>query len=76
MTKFISINSHAIKSNSRYGLAEPPIRIARTRSDPNPIYASEVEISGSARLIYDPTKAMLRCGARLVLVCDDVKVIR
>jgi hypothetical protein len=76
MTKFVSINGQTIRQNSRHGTAVPPIRIARTRSDPNPIYASEVEISGRTRLIYDPTKAMLRCGARLVLVCDDVKVIR
>ena len=54
----------------------PPIRIARSRTDPTPIYAKEVEILGSARLVYDPTKAMLRCGARLVLICDDVRVIQ
>lgn len=74
--RYVSINGHTIRSNSRHGTYTPPIRIARTRTDPNPVYCSEVEISGRARLIYDPTKAMLRCGARLVLVCDDVKVIR
>jgi hypothetical protein len=76
MTKFVSINGHTVRKNSRDGTANPPIRIARTRSDSNPTYASEVEILGSARLLYDPSKAILRCGARLVLVCDDVKVIR
>ena len=76
MTKFVSINGQTIRKNSRDGSTIPPIRIARTRTDPNPIYASEVEISGSARLIYDPGKTIMRCGARLVLVCDDVKIIR
>lgn len=76
MTKFISINGQTIRRNAKHGLRDAPIRIARTRSDPNPTYANEVEILGSARLVYDPAKAIMRCGARLVLVCDDVKVIR
>ena len=76
MTKFVSINGHTVRSNARNGTCTPPIRIARSKSDANPTYASEVEILGSARLTYDPVRAILRCGARLVLVCDDVRVIR
>lgn len=76
MTKFVSINGQTIRNNARHGTSEPPIRIARTRSDSKPIYAKEVEITGRARLIYDEDKAIMRCGARLVLVCDDVKVVR
>jgi hypothetical protein len=76
MPKYVSINGHTVRSNARNGICTPPIRIARTRTDSNPIYASEVEILGGARLLHDPEKAIMRCGARLVLVCDDVKVIR
>jgi hypothetical protein len=72
---FVSINGHTIRSNAKHGTTEPPIRIARTKSDTEPRYAREIEIVGPARLVYDPTKAMLRCGARLVLECADVKVI-
>lgn len=64
MTKFASINGNVIRSNARHGTRTPPIRIARTRSDSNPTYASEVEILGRARLSYDPDRAILRCGAR------------
>jgi hypothetical protein len=74
--KYVSINGHTIRSNAKHGLAEPPIRIAGTKSDAQPAYAREIEIIGPARLVYDPTKAMLRCGARMVLECADVKVVR
>lgn len=74
--KYISINAHTIRRNAVAGEATPPIRIARTRSDAKPVYASEVEIIGPAKLVYDPCKAMLRCGARMVLQCADAKVIR
>lgn len=74
--KYISINAHTIRRNAVAGEAAPPIRIARTRSDAKPVYASEVEIIGPAKLVYDPCKAMLRCGARMVLQCADAKVIR
>jgi hypothetical protein len=75
--KYVSINGHTIRHNAVAGTADAPIRIARTRSDAKPTYASEIEIiGGPARLIYDPGKRIMRCGARLVLVCDDVRVIR
>ncbi len=74
--KYISINGHTIRKNAVAGTTEPPIRIARTKSDAKPTYASEVEIVGPARLVYDPCKARIRCGARLVLECADVRVVR
>jgi hypothetical protein len=69
--KFVSINGNTIRARG-----DNPIRIARSRNDQKPVYANEIEIVGKARLVYDPTKAIMRCGARLVLVCDDVKVTR
>jgi len=72
---FISINGQTVRSNAKNGTKKPPIRIAKTRSDSNPQYANEVELVGNARLVYDPEKAIMRCGARMVLVADDVKII-
>lgn len=74
--KYVTINGHTIRANAIRGTAEPPIRIARTKSDTKPVYASEIELVGAARLMYDPCKALVRCGARLVLQCDDVIIIR
>jgi hypothetical protein len=74
--KYVSINGQTIRRNAVLGLDEAPIRIARTPSDAKPIYASEIEIVGPARLVYDPRQKRLRCGARLVLECADVKVTR
>lgn len=74
--KYVSINAHTIRHNAVAGSEDAPIRIARTKSDQKPTYASEIEIVGPARLIYDPKKAIMRCGARMVLECADVKVVR
>jgi hypothetical protein len=76
VTRYVSINGNVIRSNAKHGTATPPIRIARSPFDAKPVYASEIEIEGPAKLIYDPDKAVMRCGARMVLVCADVKVLR
>ena len=73
--KFVSINGHTIRRNAVKGTEEPPIRIARSPSDDNPVYASEVEIIGPAKLVYNPRQRIMRCGARLVLQCEDVRVL-
>lgn len=69
--KYVSINGNTIRSRG-----DKPIRIAKTPSDQKPTYANEIVILGGAKLVYDPEQAIMRCGARLVLVCDDVKVTR
>lgn len=74
--KYVSINAHTIRRNAIAGEAAPPIRIARTKSDAKPQYANEIEIIGPARLVYNPDKPLIKCGARMVLQCEDVKVIR
>jgi hypothetical protein len=76
VTKSVSINGQTIGRNAKCDETAPPIRIARSPSDAQPVYASKIEIVGTAKLIYDPEKAIMRCGARLALICDDVKVIR
>lgn len=71
---FISINAHTIRKNARHGTNDPPIRITKTKSG-KPIYAHAIEVIGDSRLIYSPKKPILKCGARLVLECDEVRVI-
>jgi hypothetical protein len=72
--KLISINASTIRKNAVTGTDEPPIRIARTRADAKPVYAHQVEIIGPAKLVYH-RKPFMKCGARLVLECADVKVL-
>lgn len=74
--KYVSINGHTIRRNAKNGTDEPPIRIATRRNDTKPIYAREIEIVGRARLVYQPEAPIMKCGARLVLIADDVKVVR
>jgi hypothetical protein len=79
MPAYISINGHTIRKNAVQGTDEPPIRIARTKSDQRPVYAHEVRIEGPSTLVYSPEKAIIRCGARLALVVPeygDVKIVR
>jgi hypothetical protein len=40
------------------------------------VYASAIKIVGPAELVYSPGCSIMRCGARLVLKCADVKVTR
>lgn len=77
--KYVSINGQRIRQNVRRAPAdcEPPIRIAKSRSDTKPLYANEIRIEGPAAwLRYSPNSPLLRCGARMVLECVDVTVLR
>ncbi len=69
--KYVSINGNVIRRRG-----DRPIRIARTPSDAKPIYANEIELIGPSRLRYDPERRIMRCGARLIIECADVNVIR
>ena len=74
--KYVSINGHTIRKNAVTGSRDMPIRIARSRSDQKPVYADRIKIIGPAELVYSPDKPIMRCGARLVLVCKDVEYPR
>lgn len=67
LSDFISINGHTIRTNAARGTNLPPIRVARGRNDKAPRMAHEVVINGPSRLCYDPGRALLNCGARLVI---------
>lgn len=72
---YVSINRHRIRSNTKAGTNYPPIRIAKSKSG-SARYANEVEIIGNSRLIYSKYKPILKCEARVVLVAENVRVIR
>lgn len=74
--KYVSINGPIIRRNALHGTDDPPIRIARTPSDAKPVYAHEINILGSSKLVYSPDKPIMRCGARLVLMAQAVTVVR
>ena len=69
--KFITINGQKIRKREPFA-----IRVAKSPSDQKPLYANEVEIIGNSRLVYDPDKRLVRCGARCVLVADDARIVR
>lgn len=79
MKAYISINAGVIRKNINLNRKEPPIRIAKTKSDSKPVYAHEIRIKGPSKLVYSPDSAILRCGARMVLVVnayEDVKIVK
>lgn len=73
---YVSINSHVIRSNAKNGTNAPPIRIAKNKSDPSPVYAREIEIDGPSRLIYNSKNPIMKCGARLVLEASNIRITR
>lgn len=74
---YVSINGHTIRANKLHNRNDPPIRIARTKSDAKPRYAHEIAINGPSKLIYNPDGAILKCGARLVIeTAHEVEIIR
>lgn len=75
---YISINGQAIRKNAVVGTKEHPIRIATSKSGPAVVYASRIKINGPSELMYDPGKRIMKCGARLVLVCNytDLEIVR
>lgn len=78
MTEYVSINAHTIRRNAKHGTDDPPIRIARTRSDSAPRYAKEIKINGPSKLVYHPHGMLLKCGARLVIEAENgsVEIVR
>lgn len=48
---------------------QPPVRFQRGKKG-KPTYAFEVELPAKSRVVFDPEKPILPCGARLVIVSD------
>ncbi len=66
---YISVNKQIINRNARNGTNEPAIswRIGKSGKSH---YVKEITINGPCRLIYDPHKPILKCGARLVIITE------
>tara|TARA_R100000306_G_C4290464_1_gene99800 strand:+ start:299 stop:517 length:219 start_codon:yes stop_codon:yes gene_type:complete len=72
MKKFIHVNQHKIKSNSKHNKNEPVLTVKTYKSND---YGHEVEIDGPCKVVYRPNKP-LSCGARLwIETKSEVKII-
>jgi hypothetical protein len=75
MTTYININKNVIAANAKHHRNDPPIRISRGKSG-KPVYAHEIEIKGSSRLIYSADRPILPCGARRAIATEaDVEIL-
>ena len=78
MKKRIHVNQHHIRSNKQKGTNLPVITIKEGRTN---TYCNEVEILGPSKIIYSgagcDTKALLSCGARVVIETDsDINIVK
>jgi hypothetical protein len=73
----IHVNQHNIRSNKTHGTDLPVITIKQGRKN---TYCNSVEILGPSKIIYSgpgcDTKALLGCGARVVIETEaDIKIV-
>lgn len=71
-TKII-MNRHVIQANKKHGRNDPPIAVKTYKST---IYAHEVEVVGTVRLIYDPDNADCSGATAWMETNDQVVVVR
>jgi hypothetical protein len=68
----VYINRHVVAANQKSGARNPPITILRRKAQRE--YAREVELIGTARVVYSPDKP-LSCGARVWIECEEALAI-
>jgi hypothetical protein len=73
----IHVNQHHIRSNKQKGTDLPVITIKQGKTN---TYCNEVQILGPSRIVYSgpgcDTKALLGCGARVVIETEsEIKII-
>ena len=72
MKKYIHVNQHRIRSNSKHNKNEPVLTVKTYKSND---YGHEVEIDGPCKVVYSPNKP-LSCGARVWIETEsEVKII-
>ena len=72
MKKYIHVNQHRIRSNSKHNKNEPVLTVKTYKSND---YGHEVEIAGPCKVVYRPNKP-LSCGARVWSETEsEVKII-
>ena len=74
----IHVNQHHIRSNKTKGIDLPVITIKQGKKN---TYCNEVEILGPSKIIYGgagcETKALLSCGARVVIETEsEIRIIK
>lgn len=72
MTKFYThVNRGTIDANRKHGEETPPFSIRKGRHG-KPLYASRVRLPAGAELVYSAHEPLLPCGARAVIVSDEM----
>lgn len=77
MKTIIHVNQHNIRSNKTKGTNLPVITIKQGKKN---TYCNEVEILGPSKIIYSgsgcETKALLGCGARVIIETEsEIKIL-
>ena len=73
----IHVNQHHVRSNKQKGTDLPVITIKQGKTN---TYCNEVEILGPSKIVYSgpgcDTKALLGCGARVVIETEsEIRII-
>ena len=72
MKKYIHVNQHVIKANTKHNKNDPVLTVKTYKSND---YGHEVEIDGPCKVVYRPNKP-LSCGARVwIETKSEVKII-
>lgn len=74
MTWYVHINRGVIDSNRKHTKNDPPISFRKGKYGKS-FYAHEIELPESTKVIYNPHDPILKCGARLVIVCETEPVV-
>lgn len=73
MKTIIHVNQHVIKANRKNGIENPVLTVKTYKEN---IYAHEVELKGSSKIVYSPDKP-LSCGAHVwIETHDKVTIIK
>ena len=72
---FVVVNRQVVIANAKHHKADPVLRIS---FGPNgaPVYATEVKFPRGGSIRYSPDKPLTKCGARLALVTDVLRIVR
>lgn len=65
---YINVNKHRIASNAKNNENVPPLRVSEGKSGKGDYYHG-VSIPDGSVILYDPTRPILKCGARVVIEC-------
>tara|TARA_R110000744_G_scaffold370027_1_gene480491 strand:- start:60 stop:290 length:231 start_codon:yes stop_codon:yes gene_type:complete len=71
MKTIIHVNQHVVRSNSKNKENKPVLTVKTYKSNN---YAHSVDIKGSSKVVYSPSKP-LSCGAKVWIETDDEVII-